>query len=174
MLKPLPVKMAPFLIIPFLLVLSCSRKADVEMIRQLVERGATLAENHETDGLMKLVSDDFLAMPGQHDRVSVVQILWVAFKYYGQFEVLYPEPSIDFKEGANVAFASIHFLIVKKDRSYPNLKGLYKDPQAWLEAVGENADLYRLKLELLKGSDHWVVRRAYLEGFRGFGFSEEF
>ncbi len=48
---------------------------------------------------------------------------------------------------------------------------LYKDPQGWLEEVGENADLYRLKLELLKKNREWLLRRAHLELFRGLGFN---
>jgi len=37
--------------------------------------------------------------------------------------------------------------------------------------VGETADLYRLKLELLKNNEDWLVRSVLLEPFRGVGFS---
>ena len=51
---------------------------------------------------------------------------------------------------------------------YGNFKVMY--PRGWLEEVGETADLYRLKLELLKNNGDWLVRSALLEPFRGVGF----
>jgi hypothetical protein len=38
--------------------------------------------------------------------------------------------------------------------------------------VGENADLYQVKLQLLKKDGKWRVNQAHLEGFKGLGFSE--
>jgi hypothetical protein len=52
------------------------------------------------------------------------------------------------------------------------MKELYEDPQKWLEEVGENADLYRLKLELIKLDGRWVAKRALLERFTGVSFEE--
>jgi hypothetical protein len=66
----------------------------------------------------------------------------------------------------------IYFLIVRKDRSYPNLNELYQDPQGWVEAVGENADLYRLTLDWAGQKGEWVATRAHLEPFKGYGFGE--
>jgi hypothetical protein len=63
-------------------------------------------------------------------------------------------------------------MIVKKDQSFPDLDELYEDPQGWLEEIGKNADLYRLEIEFLKKDGDWLVKRAHLESFRGFGFSE--
>ncbi len=103
------------------------------------------------------------------DRRETGKILWWAFRHYGDFKILYPEPSIDL--GSNdTASARIYFVIVKKERSYPELKKLYKDPKAWLEAVGENADLYRLTIGFAKKNTDWVVKSALLEPFKGLGF----
>ena len=84
---------------------------------------------------------------------------------------MYPEPSVDLEESGREASAKVYFMIVKKERSIPKLKDLYKDPRGWLEEVGETADLYRLKLELLKKNGDWLVKSALLEPFRGVGFS---
>lgn len=142
------------------------------MIRQLVKQGAICAEKHDIGGLMKLTSEDFLAIPGRYDHRGVRRILWMTFRYYEEFKVIYPEPSVELEPSGLAAFATIYFMIIKKDRSFPKLKELYKDPRGWLEEVGENADLYRLKLELLKKNGDWLARRAHLEFFRGLGFSE--
>jgi len=121
---------------------------------------------------MKLTSEDFLAMPGQHDDHGVKRILWMTFRHYQEFKVIYPMPSVELESSGLTASATIYFMIVKKDVSFPKLTELYKDPQGWLEEAGENVDLYRLTLELLKKNRDWFVRRAHLEFFRGLGFSE--
>ena len=66
----------------------------------------------------------------------------------------------------------IYLLIIKKDRSIPDVKDLYEEPRRWLEKVGENADLYQIKLQLVKKDNQWLVKQAHLEGFKGLGFSE--
>jgi len=38
--------------------------------------------------------------------------------------------------------------------------------------VGERADLYKMRLEMLKKEGKWRVKQAHLEGFKGFGFSD--
>ena len=166
------VRLAVFWLILFFFLPSCARKDDTDVIRQLVKQGAILAEEHDIGGLMKLTSEGFLAMPGQHDHRGVRRILWMAFTHYKEFKVIYPEPSVELEPSGLDATAKIYFMIVKKDRSYPKLKKLYKDPKGWLEEAGENVDLYRLRLELLKKNKDWLVRQAHLEPFRGLGFSE--
>jgi hypothetical protein len=166
------VRLAIFWLAPLFFLTSCSVKDDVEVIRQLVKEGAILAEGHDISGLMKMTTEDFLALPGPHDQREVRGILWWTFRHYKEFKIIYPQPSIDLEPSGLVASAKVYFLILKKDRSFPELNELYEDPQGWVEEVGENADLYRLKLELLKNNGDWLVRRAYLELFRGLGFSE--
>ena len=160
-----------FLFLCFFLM-SCARKDDTDVIRQLIKQGALCAENHDIRGLMKLTSEDFLAMPGQHDHNGVRRILWMTFRHYQEFKVMYPKPSVELESNSLTASATIYFIIVKKDVSFPKLTELYKDPQGWLEEAGENVDLYRLTLELLKKNRDWFVRRAHLALFRGLGFSE--
>jgi len=156
----------------FLSLMSCARKDDTDVIRKLIKQGALCAEKHDIRGLMKLTSEDFLAMPGQHNHHGVMRILWMAFRHYQEFKVIYPKPSVELESNCLTASATIYFIIVKKDVSFPKLTELYKDPQGWLEEAGENADLYRLTLELLKKNRDWLVTQAHLEFFRGLGFSQ--
>ncbi len=158
-------------LITLLLLTACTKEDDTEKIRALIKEGAKLAEEHSAAGLLELTTEDFVARPGQHNDREVRRILWLAFNHYGNFKVMYPEPSVELGEGGGVASAKVYFIIVKKGRSIPELKDLYKDPRGWLEEVGETADLYRLYLELLKNNGDWLVRSVLLEPFRGVGFS---
>ena len=166
------VRLGLWCLVLFLSLMSCASKDDTEVIRQRVKQGALFAENHDIRGLMKLTSEDFLAMPGQHDHRGVRRILWMAFRHYGEFKVMYPKPRVEIEPNGRRAYAKIYFMIVKKDISFPGLTELYNNPQGWLEEAGKNADLYRLKLELLKKNRDWLVKQAHLEFFRGLGFSE--
>ncbi len=53
------------------------------------------------------------------------------------------------------------------------LKDLYGDPGGWLEEVGENADLYRLTLDLINREGDRLTTRAHLEPFKGYGFGDQ-
>jgi hypothetical protein len=149
---------------------SCTEKDEAEVLKRLIKKGATLAEEHDLGGLMGLTSEDFSALPGNRDRSEVRGILLMAFRHYRQFRILYPEPSVELSGSSDGASSRVYFLIVRKDRSYPNLDALAKDPKGWVEEVGENADLYRLELEFVKKKGDWVTRRAHLEPFKGYGF----
>ena len=164
------VGMKPLLIILLLLTFSCSKDDDTVLIHSLIEKGAALAEAHDEKGLLSLTSMNFYARPGQHNRQETREILWMAFKHYGPFKVLYPKPSIDVEKAKQTASGSIYFMIVKKEMSYPDLKKLYMDPKAWLAKAGENADLYRLNLGFNKYRGEWLVESAHLEPFKGLRF----
>jgi hypothetical protein len=151
---------------------SCSSKDEESAIRNLVQNGATLAEEQDIKGLMSLTTEDLLVLPGDLGRQETRRILFVAFRHYQDFKILYPRPSVDLKPDKRSASAVFPFLIVKKETTLPKLKELYEDPQRWLETVGENADLYRLKLECLKQNGDWLVKQARLERFTGTSFSE--
>jgi len=152
---------------------SCTQKDEAEVIHRLVKKGAKLAEAHNVGGVMELTSEGFSAMPGNRDRAEVRSILFMAFRHYREFKILYPQPAIDVGEGGQAASATIYFLIVRQDRSYPGLTDLYGDPGGWLEEVGENADLYRLTLDLIKKEGDWLTTGAHLEPFKGYGFGEQ-
>ncbi len=152
---------------------SCTNKDEAEVIHRLIKKGVKLAEKHNVGGLMELTAEGFLALPGDRDRAQVRSILFMAFRHYREFRILYPQPSVDLEGTGDAASATIYFLIVRQDRSYPELKDLYGDPGGWLEEVGENADLYRLKLELIKKGGDWLTKRAHLEPFKGYGFGEQ-
>ena len=151
---------------------SCSSKDEETAIRELVKKGATLGEEQDIKGLMNLTTEDFLALPGDLGRQETRRILFVAFRHYQDFKILYPRPNVELKPDKRSASAVFPFLIVKKETTLPKLKELYEDPQRWLETVGENADLYRLKLECLKQNGDWMVKQARLERFTGASFSE--
>jgi len=150
---------------------SCSKDDEAEKIRSLIKEGAELAEKHDLRGLMKYTTEDFVAQPGKHDSREVRRILWFAFNHYGNFRIIYPEPSVDLGPEGRDGSARVYFLIVKREQSVPKVKDLYKDPKGWIEEVGESADLYRLSLDLLKENGDWLVKGALLEPFRGTGFS---
>jgi hypothetical protein len=150
---------------------SCAKEDEAEKIRSLIKEGAELAEKHDISGLLKFTTEDFVAQPGRHGSREVRRILWFAFNHYGNFRIMYPEPSVDLGPEGRDGSARVYFLIVKREKSAPNVKDLYKDPRGWIEEVGENADLYRLSLHLLKENGDWLVKGALLEPFRGTGFS---
>ena len=156
----------------FFWMAACSQKDDVQVIRELIKEGAKLAEEHNIKGIMELTTEDVVALPGHHDRLAIKRIIFSAFMHYGKLKVLYPKPSVDLSTTDNSATCTIYLLIVKQDRTIPDLKDLYEEPRRWLEAVGENADLFQIKLQLLKQDGTWRVKQAHLEGFKGLGFSE--
>jgi hypothetical protein len=155
----------------FILFCSCAKEDETERILRLIKQGAELAEKHDAVGLMRYTTEDFVARPGQHGRQEVRRILWLAFRHYRSFRLIYPEPKVELGASRSRASARVYFLIVKKERSFPDLRDLYKNPQRWLEEAGENADLYRLQLILLKQSEEWLVKRALPEPYRGIGFA---
>jgi hypothetical protein len=159
-------------ILSFFMVAACSEKDDAAAIRELIKKGATLAEDHNVSEIMELTTQDVIALPGRYKRLEIKRIIWTVFKRYGQFKVLYPKPSVDLSSEGKAASCKIYLLILKKDRTFPGLKELTDDPKRWLETVGENADLYQVNLELLKKDGTWRVRQAHLESFKGLGFSE--
>ena len=161
---------ASFFLIPLFFLIACSSKDDVSVIRDLVEDCARLAEEHDVKGIIKQTSEAFYASPGRHDRQGVRKILWWAFRQYGEFKILYPEPDIELMESDRAAICRIYFMIVRNKQEYPALKELYDNPEAWLEEVGKNADLYRLDLNFSKNDGDWDVTRAELAPFKGLSF----
>jgi hypothetical protein len=161
-----------FLVAVLLLVVSCSSKDDAGAITEVVKKGVSLAEAHDIAGMFKLTTEDFIALPGKLDRRETRRILFMAFHHYGEFKVLYPRPGVEVRPDRLTASAVFPFLIVKKETSLPGLKDLYENPKSWLETVGENADLYRLKLELIRDGGDWLVSQALLERFTGASFAE--
>jgi hypothetical protein len=149
---------------------ACTEIDDVTLIKQSIEKGAKLAENQDLNGLLKLTTQDFIAQPGRHDNREVKTIIWLAFKHYRKFNILYPEPAIRLETNGRSAKATVKFLIVRKGQSLPDLDELWKNPEKWLKEMGESADLYRLQLDWVKGNEGWLVNQAHLKPFRGLGF----
>ena len=156
----------------FLTAFACSQEDDVAAIRALIQKGAALAEAHDISGMMALTTEDIVAQSGTYNRLEIKRIIWTALMHYGKMNILYPKPSIDLFNENNQASCGLFLLIVRKDRVVPDVKDLYDDPQGWLETVGDNADLYQLKLEMRKTDRRWRVSKAHLEPFRGMGFGQ--
>ena len=149
------------------LLAACSGNDATDAIRALIEEAETRAEAHNIRGLMDLTTDDFVATPGPRDKREVKQVLWLAFRHYREFNILYPEPIVALDAGGKAASAAIHFLIVRKDAEFPELEALYRSPGKWIEAVGDNADLYRLEVDFKKAGGDWMASRASLQPFTG-------
>lgn len=139
---------------------SCTKKNDAAAIRQLIQKGADLAEKQEIGNLIELTTKDFSAHPGNHNQRSVRGILFMAFRHYGRFKIHYPQPSVEIIEAGRTARAMLHFIIVSQDKPIPGLKELYEDPQRWIEVASEKADLYQLQLDLVKTDGDWQVKTA--------------
>ena len=159
-------------VIGFFLIQGCGHQDDKSAILELVQNGAELAEKHDIMGLFKMTTDHFLAMPGELDRRSCKGVLWRAFQYYGDMSIVYPSPVIDVKADGKTASVWVPFLILKRGHSFPGLNELPGNPKQWLEKVGKAADLYRLKMELVKQGEEWLVKKAHLGRFTGLGFEE--
>lgn len=150
---------------------SCSKEEDdIKLILSVIEKAEGLAEEHETGKLMELTTKNFTAQDGKLNRPQVRKFLWLTFRRYGKFDLLFPQPAVEILEKEKSATAVVHFLVVKKEQPLPDLEKLYKDPERWLKEVGELADLYRLHLQFLKKGDNWLVTAAKIEPYRGFGF----
>lgn len=156
----------------FLTALACSQEDDVTAIRALIEKGAALAEAHDISGIMALTTEDIVAQSGTYNRLEIKRIIWSASMRYGQVNILYPKPSVDLFNENHQASCGMFLLIVRKDRVVPDVKEFYDDPQGWLETVGDNADLYQLKLQMRKTDSGWRVSKAHIEPFRGMGFGQ--
>ena len=153
-----------------ILFMACSRGNDAEEIRKHIAKGAALAEAHETGTLLQLATDDIRAMPMNLDRRGIKGVLWQSFKRYGSFAVLYPRPTIEIDANARDASNQFPFLIVKQAVALPGLAELRNDPLAWIAAVGDQADLYRLRMQWIKHDGAWLVDLAVLERFEGVAF----
>lgn len=153
-----------------LAAIGCGKKDETAAIRQLIGKGAQMAEAHELGDLMRLTTADFKALPGQHDTRSVKGILFVAFQHYGRLKIHYPRPGVEVAQNGNTATALVHFAIVSQNKEIPGLKELYENPEQWIETASEKADLYQLELALVKEGGDWQIQQAELKGFKGWGF----
>jgi hypothetical protein len=172
--KPRPDLAAGFFLFTVLAVgilcAACSRGDDAKQIQARIAKGAALAEAHEIGDLLQLATKNIRAMPMNLKRSEIRGVLWRTFRYYEAFAILYPRPAIALAENGREAQTEFPFLIVKKEGRIPGLEKLRDDPAGWLEAVGENADLYHLRLEWIKQDGHWLVELAVLERFGRMGF----
>ena len=147
----------------------CEEQDDEKVLVGMINKAAELAERHDLGELMSMTTDDFVAKPGSRSRQEVKGILLMAFRRYGELTVEHPAPSVEISPSKLTATAEMPFLIVRQGVEMPDLSDLYDDPEAWIEAVGEKADAYHLKLSFRKTDDGWRVEQARVRGTRGVG-----
>lgn len=145
----------------------CSRVDEAQAIQQLIADGVQKAQAHDLSGLKELVAGDFIAEPGDYPWAEAKRFVFLGMKRYGNFRIHYPRPSLEIAEDRRHATATVHFLIVNKERLLPGLKKFSDDPSGWLTAVGDNADLYTLTMNLREDDGDWFVYRAQLKHFAG-------
>ena len=153
-----------------MLFAACTDSDDAQQIRALIDEGASLAEAHDVGAILKLATADVRAMPMDLDRRGIRAVLWRTFNHYGPLAILYPRPAIEINAAAGRATAEVPLLLLKKEVEMPGLDGLRSNPLAWIEAVGDQADLYRLRLQWTKDDRQWLVDMAVVERFDGTGF----
>lgn len=141
-------------------ITACAKTDREEQIYQLIRQGVELAEGHKLGDLMALTKDGFTAGPGNRSRQDVRRMLFVVFKRFGKFSIHYPRPSIRLSDDENTAIVKMSILMASKESIFPELKLLYDDTSAWVEAVDNRADIYALSMELEYESDNWLVKKA--------------
>jgi hypothetical protein len=162
--------------LPLLLGLSCGlcgeETSDEEQIRKIIGKAVMLAEKKDIGGIMKMASEDFVAMPNQMGRRETKGMLFYVFQRYRDLSILYPRPGVSVEPGASTGSASVVFLLLRGNDVRPELEGLPDDLEKWIEKVGDYTRLYRLKINFVKAGGDWLVQRAHLERFQGLGFGQ--
>ena len=168
--RAIPNRIPPILCLSMLfLLIGCSRQDDTRLILELINSSARLAEVHRIGDLLDVAAADFIALPGNYNRSTTREILFRAFKYYGNFKIHYPQPSIRVDDDTGTSKVTVYFILVRQDLDLPDLKDLVDAPQQWLAAARQKADLYQLKLNLIKSDRQWKVQQAHLHGSKGVG-----
>ena len=142
----------------------CETHDDETLIRALIEGAEKSAEKHAVGEIMDLTTDDLIVLPGEKDRSSVKRTLFVAFRFYDKFDIVYPRPTVNVDKSRVFAEAVIHFVILRSGIERPALAELYEDPDAFIEQASKMADLYQLAIWLKKTDGDWRVRKAHLKG----------
>ncbi len=169
MTLPRPTTFLAFCVLSAGLVLpacsGCEEQDDEAQIRAMFKYAVEMAERHDLGELMDLTTDDFKVKGQGLSRRDTKGILLMAFRRYGDFSIKHPAPSVDLGSSGTTATAQAPFLIVREGREAPDLGDLYDDPESWAEEVAEMADLYNIKLWLVKDGT-WKVEKAKLDGYR--------
>jgi hypothetical protein len=155
-----------------MVVTACSRSDDAQQIRAHIARAAELAEAHNVGAILDLATADVRALPMDLDRRGIRAVLWRTFNIYGPLTVLYPRPPVEIHTAAGQASTEFPLLMVRKEVDIPGLEDLRNDPSAWMEAVSDHADLYRLRLQWINDDGTWRVDLAVVERFDGIGFNQ--
>jgi len=104
----------------FLFCCACGGKTagDEEQIKEIIAKAASLAEQHDSKGIMDMAAEHFLVEPQRIDRKSSKQMLFFAFKRYGKFRIHYPTPTIQVDSSGLFAKAHAPFVIVRDGKNH--------------------------------------------------------
>ena len=144
--------------------------SDQDQIRKLIDRCITLAEQHNVSEIMELTTEDFRASPRAQDRRSAKRALFVFFRRYQNFKLIYPNPPIELQLDNKTARAKLTLLMVAKGEDLPDTSDLMDDPEKFAEEFADMANLFRLYLDLRKVDEEWLISHAAVKRFRGLGF----
>lgn len=158
------------ILLAMLLWVGCSSQDDTQAVNELIIEGAQHSEAHRIRDLLALTTSDYVTLPGHYNRGTTRGLLYRAFRYYGNFKIYYPRPSIKVEPNANRSTVMMYFMLVRQNLEFPDLRELAEDPPRWLKAAQKKADLYQLKLSLVKMKKQWLVEQATIHGFKGIGF----
>lgn len=150
-----------------LLASACDEKDDVALIEDVCEEIVVSAEKHDISGMMEHATDRFRGYPGARNEQDVRQLLFVAFRRYGEFDVVHPRFKVRLEPDAKAASVSVPFTIVREGESLDRagLDELVASPDQWVDAVSEAVgDPYYLDMKFVKTGDDWKVRRADITG----------
>ena len=162
-MKPWTRSITALVLLGLTALLACSDDTDEEKIRALIDEGARMAEAHDISGILELGTKEVVALPMGIGRREIRGLLWRTFTHYGPLHLLYPSPTVEIDDDTGAAEVRFPFLIVRKEQTIPDLETLRDDPGTWLEQIGDNADLYRLRLEWVRQDGDWRVDRVTVE-----------
>jgi len=148
----------------------CSSSSDEEQIRQLIDSMVDLAEKHDIGGLEDLATDNLHVRPWGLGRSEFKRWLFIAFRRYGQFKLLFPRPSVELDEQQGTAFADIYFLMIGAQQKFPDLESLRDQPEEWLDRAMTGSRLFKLTLDLTRQDGDWKVSSAHFKRLKGLGF----
>ncbi len=152
---------------------ACKGPPAEEQVRRLVEQAVAAGEAGRVGELLELTTPTFQALPMKADRERARQALQWALRAYRGHQILYPRPAVSVAPGEREATARFSFVFVRGAEAAagqdPPGRG-EADEEAFLVALVERTNLFRVELRLLRGEDGWRVENAFLERWTGLGF----
>ncbi|MBW1809740.1 MAG: nuclear transport factor 2 family protein [Deltaproteobacteria bacterium] len=142
----------------------CSSGSDEDAIRNLIDLASRLAEKHDISSILDLATQDFRVKPRGKTRQEIKRLMFWAFNRYGRFSLLSQLASVEVNDQDKTA---VYYLLVRRGKAMPEVEHLVDDPEEWLIKVQGLANLFRVRLDLIKTGGDWKFQRAQVERFKG-------